>query len=212
MRKLIFIIFCLTAVFASAQTGNDDLLHEGQARRQARKASSVKNDKAKYWIGKVPVQEGLVTFQRTITVPAKSQAQIVKALDEWLQGVVKKSELENSSNIVPQENSQGKVIASIGEMMYFKRKSWESDFTKFYYQITADCQDGQFTLTFNHLQYRYEEGREQGGDYITAEGWITDDAVFNKSKTKFLAEPGKFRRATIERMNELFEQAAAAVK
>ena len=211
MRKLILMLFCLSAVFASAQT-TDDLLHQGQARRQAKKVSELKLDKQNYWIGKVPVVDGLATFQKTIVCPGKSQAQLMESMTAVVENIIAASKLENASSLVPQDAAQGQVIATVGELMYFKNKAWEADFTKFYYQLTANCTDGKVTLTINHLQYRYEEGREEGGNYLKAEGWITDDGVFNNSKTKFLKEPAKFRRATIDRANAIFKLAQDAVK
>ena len=61
------------------------------------------------------------------------------------------------------------------------------------------------------IKYRYEEGREGGGQAFTAEEWITDKEAYNKKKTKFLKSTGKFRIKTIDLKDSLFSKAADAV-
>ena len=43
-----------------------------------------------------------------------------------------------------------------------------------------------------------------------AEKWITAEEAMNKAKTKLLKIPGKFRRFTIDRKDEIFRGAAKA--
>jgi colicin import membrane protein len=47
-------------------------------------------------------------------------------------------------------------------------------------------------------------GRESGGSTFTAEDWITDDEAFNRKKTKFLKQTGKFRIKTIDLKDKLY--------
>jgi hypothetical protein len=46
---------------------------------------------------------------------------------------------------------------------------------------------------------------------FSAEKWITDEEALNKKQTKLLKIPGKFRRFTIDRKDEIFNGAAKAV-
>ena len=74
------------------------------------------------------------------------------------------------------------------------------------------CKGGQCQIQVKDIQYRYEEMHEVKGAYLKAEDWITDEAACNKDKTKLLKEPGKFRRKTIQRIQEIFDSAAITLK
>ena len=50
------------------------------------------------------------------------------------------------------------------------------------------------------------------GMEVNAEEWITDENALNKAKTKLLKYSGKFRRKTIDRKDEIFENITNALK
>ena len=129
-----------------------------------------------------------------------------------MDSLVARSNHEEVSQIAADEPAQGVMIANICETMYFKKSKWETDFTDFYYQIVLKCKGGQCQIQVKDIQYRYEEMHEVKGAYLKAEDWITDEAAFNKDKTKLLKEPGKFRRKTIQRIQEIFDSAAITLK
>jgi colicin import membrane protein len=45
---------------------------------------------------------------------------------------------------------------------------------------------------------------------FSAEEWITDKEALNRKQTKMLKMPGKFRRFTIDRKDEIFKESAIA--
>ena len=45
------------------------------------------------------------------------------------------------------------------------------------------------------------------GIIFKAEEWISDGEALNKAKTKLYPKSGKFRRKTVDRMEEIFDQA-----
>ena len=66
------------------------------------------------------------------------------------------------------------------------------------------------TLTMNRLTYRYDV---QGNvSDLSAEQWITDKYAVNKKYTRLLPVSGKFRRATVDRKNAIFDGFAQALK
>ena len=213
MRKIVLLLLaiCFTGV-VSAQNSNTELLRQGVSKRKAKAEANAKIDKKEFWIGKVPVKNGKATFEKAITASGKSQAQIFDAMSTFAQKLVENTGHPTVSQITIQEKEQGKIIGILQETMYFKRSKWQTDFTEFYYQLTIDCSSETCKITISDIQYRYEEERDIPGEYLKAEDWITDDAAFNKSKTKLLKEPGKFRRATIKRINEIFETAEKFIK
>ena len=216
MNRLLFILSFLVFIsgntFGQSTNSSMELLREGSSKRKAKIENRMKSDKQNYWLGKVPVKDGIVTFERTINVPNKSKEQIHDLMVSFANQLVSSSEHPEVSQISVNDNTQGIIIGSIQETMYFKRTKWETDYTEFYYQFTIDINDTSCKITINNIQYRYEEQHEVDSSYLKAENWITDDEAFNKSKTKFLKEPGKFRRETFKRINEIFDSAEKSVK
>lgn len=214
---IVLIAFLIGGLGVNAQQTReiDNLLRQGAQHRKEKKEKKQKlqNDD-KYWLGQVPVADGLVTFQKTIKAPGKSKAQLCAEVEQFMNNIIEanEKELPNISQISYKNDAEGKVIGTFGEMLYFKKKAWESDFTKFYYLLTAECKDGECKLTFNNLQYRYEEQHEVQSSYLKAEDWITDEKAFNAKKTQLKKEPGKFRRFTIDRVQNLLGQAEGFLK
>ncbi len=210
MNKSILILCFLTLISVKnfgQSTNSSNLLREGHDKRQERIDTKNKLDKQNYWLGKVPVKDGLVTFEHTVNIPGKSKEQVYDLMLSFAEQLVENSGHPELSQITVKEQKQGKIICSLQETMYFKRSKWETDFTEFYYLLTIDCQNGSCNITINNIQYRYEEQHEVQSGYFKAEEWITDDVAFNKQKTKFRKESGKFRRETIKRANDIFASA-----
>jgi hypothetical protein len=189
IKKLILLLLLAVPCVAMAQKGTD---------------------MSRYLAGKVPVENGMVKFEKTIAAPGKSQADIYKALVSYTEGLVKASEHKDHSRITSSEESTGVIAASMEEYMYFKRRAWESDFTHFLYQLVFKCSDGKFTATVQRISYIYDEDRNAANALIKAEDCITDEAAL-KSATKLRKSEGKFRMKTIDRVNEIFDGAAKAV-
>ena len=209
-RKCLFILLALCMQMPVwAQSSNDAVLREGVSRRQAKAAKKLSDDKKFYWTGKVPVEEGVVTFRKKIACGGQSPQAVTEVVGKFAENLVERSGRTNISQVTVADKEQGKVIASMAEEMVFKSRAWEKDVTEFYYLLTFDVQEGGVTVTINNISYKYEEGRESGGAYLKAEDWITDKVAFNKSKTKLLKEPAKFRRATIDRANAIFKEVEA---
>ena len=101
-------------------------------------------------------------------------------------------------------------MATVREKLIFSSSFLSLDYTQFNYVLQATCRDGQATLTMNRLTYRYDV---QGNvSDFNAEQWITDKYAVNKKQTRLLPVSGKFRRATIDRKNSIFEGFEQALK
>ena len=169
--------------------------------------ASAQND-AKYLApGAVPeTPEGRVEFVKTIDVPGKTQA----VLYDWMKNYVE-TEIVNGPERLPQARftqltpEEGLIVASIEENLWFKRKAFISDFSRFFYQLIVETKDGQVKLTMRNLHYLYDN-TEQTDKYSSfrAEEWITDKEAIHRSGTKLKKITGKFRRATIDRKDAIF--------
>jgi hypothetical protein len=174
-------------------------------------------DMSKYLAGAVPEQNGIVVFEKSFEVPNKTKAEIHEGLKTYLTETILKGE-----NVLPQTRIQedqpetGTLAIAAEEFLYFKRKALSTDGTRFYYQLVTQAEDGKFTITMRRIRYIYdltETPSTQANPDVcfTAEKWITDAEALNKSKSKLLKIPGKFRRFTIDRKDEIFNGAAKAV-
>ncbi|MDO4929927.1 MAG: DUF4468 domain-containing protein [Bacteroidales bacterium] len=189
MKKILLFLFMVVPVLAVAQK-DEDL--------------------SKYLAGAVPVNSsGFVQFDKAYTVTGKSQLEIFRLLRDYVQTEIVGG--ENSlaqARITEADSARGTVVASMEEYLYFKRKAWTMDRVRFYYQLVFFIEDGKFRVEMRNLHYLYDDVPSPS-DY-RAENWITDEEALNKSKTKLLRVPGKFRRFTIDRKDAIFIGAARA--
>lgn len=174
-------------------------------------AARVNADMSRYMAGKVPVENGMVKFTKTISAPGKTQAEIFDALVNYSKGLVGASEYKDRSRITSAEKNDGVIAVSMEENMYFKRRAWETDCTRFLYQLIFKCGDGRVMATIQRISYIYDEERNAANAYIKAENYITDAEAF-KSPTKLRKAEGKFRMKTIDRVDEIFDGAVKALK
>jgi colicin import membrane protein len=96
-------------------------------------------------------------------------------------------------------------------MIVFKSTAFVADESKISYNFQVAVKDGTFTMKMTDIKYRYEEGREGGGQIFPAEDWITDKEAYNRKGTKFLKSTGKFRIKTIDLKDNLFQKAVDSV-
>lgn len=169
-----------------------------------------------YAAGAVPVVNGHVQFDAAYDVPGKSKAQIMEALQSYVQAnLVEGAEQLPQSRITEVTPETGIIAASVEEYMYFKRTNWQIHRVRFYYQLVLTAKDGHFDVMMRRLHYKYDPEVTAGDfeDDRRAEDWITDNAALAKGGTRLARVSGKFRTFTIDRKNELFaelDKAAAA--
>lgn len=172
-----------------------------------------KNNETNYLAGAVPVKDGYVQFDTLFNVKGKSRAEIMQLLQTYVQ-----NELVEGEDQLPQARitevspDSGIIAASIEEYMYFKRTKWQIHRVRFYYQIVFHVSDGSFAATIRRLHYRYDPEVTAGefDEDRRAEQWITDENALTKNGTKLARISGKFRTHTIDRVNEIFHDAAKA--
>jgi len=187
MKKILFILLCLPAIIASAA-----------------------NENPKYLRGAVPERDGIVTFTQTFSVPGKNQADIYPVVKTYIQQLVTNARQDLRTRIVSDQDNT--IVANVEEIMTFKKKFLNWDHCFFRYLISAQCTpDSKVTLTITKISYQYQFDNEgNGGENFKAEEWISDAAAVNKAGTKLYPRCGKFRRKTIDRVEEIFTGARDA--
>lgn len=176
-------------------------------------AMSGQNSKidARYAAGTVPEVNGDVEFSKTFTVDNKTAEQIYDSLLSFSKESFKYENSLPQCRIFSEDKANNTLVVNMEEWMYFKRKAWVTDRTRFYYQLLYQIKDGSFTVTMRNIHYLYEEERaDNGGNQYSAEDWITDNNALIKNGTKLSRLSGKFRIGTIDRKDEVFKEAYLA--
>lgn len=193
MKKIITLLLACIPLWSIAQDGTEN----------------QKN----YLKGAVPVVNGAVVFEQSYTAQGKTKQQIYDSLLVFTQKLVAADDRKTQSRIMENDVDKGIIVANVEETLYFKKTKWVTDATRFYYHLIFECSDNKFKATMQRIRYIYEPERNfNNGNPINAEEWITDEHAFKKNGVELSRATGKFRRKTIDRKDELFKQAAQAVR
>lgn len=179
----------------------------------AQKAKVDKNA-SKYLRGAVPVENGIVTFSKSFSVPGQTDAQLYESMLFYVKDNLVARGIEDAwTRMLSDGKEDGTITARVEEWMVFSKKFLSLDRCRLRYQIIVTTGNGKVDMTVTQISYLYgEEWSENkptghGGEIYRAEEWITDEHALNAKGTKVLSGSGKFRRHTIDRMEELFDNA-----
>lgn len=154
-------------------------------------------DDSKYLAGAVPEVDGKVVFTKEFSIPGMSQDEIYNRIYGWMEARLKQN--ENISRIVFSDKEKGQIVGTGDEWIIFSSTALSLDRTKILYQLTATCQPEKCTLEVEKIRFNYREGKEK----YTAEEWITDKYALNKAQTKLVRGLAKWRRKTVDFVDEL---------
>ena len=170
-----------------------------------------KRDDSKYLAGAVPEVNGQVLFQQTFAVKDKNKQEIYAVMKDYIRQMTKEEIQMRGTKMVMEDSVEGTVVGRFEEWMTFKKKPLVWDRTRFRYLLTAECSDGKCHMTLTQISYYYEEDNDgYNGRTYRAEEWINDANALNKAKTKLLWGSAKFRRKTVDRVEEIFTNAREA--
>lgn len=162
----------------------------------------------RYLLGAVPEAEGVVTFQKSLTVTDKSEQQVYDILLAYINNSIMSNAIPNQqySRLISEEKGNGTIVARIEEYMTFSHVFLNLDRTRFRYLLSAKVTGQKINLTITQVSYYYNEDREgKNGVNYKAEEWITDKVAVNKKGTRLYPRSGKFRMRTVDRVQEIFE-------
>ena len=163
----------------------------------------------KYLLGAVPEVEGIVTFQKNFSVTDKSEQQIYDILHAYISNSIIASAIHDKelpyTRIISEEKENGIIVARIEEYMTFSHVFLNLDRTRFRYLLSASVKGQKVNLVITQISYYYNEDMDgKNGVTYKAEEWITDKLAVNKKGTKLYPRSGKFRRMTVDRVEEIF--------
>lgn len=170
-----------------------------------------KAEDAKYLVANaVPVVDNKVVFDLTLNIPNQDAQSIYNKVFTYLDNLAQESNQLNSS-VALVNKSEHVIAAKYTEWLDFTKSFLMLDRTKFSYTIIANCYDNRLDLSMMRLSYNYEEDRTTGFK-STAEQLITDEYAVNKKHTKLQPGIAKFRRKTIDRKDEIFDNIKSLFK
>lgn len=168
-------------------------------------------DMSKYTAeGAVPEVNGKVEWTTQISAPGLSAAQIYERLlaaqTQLTQG---EDEIKGSQVALVNEQNHS-IVTTVREWLTFSSSFLSLDRADCSYVLETQCYDGGATVKMSRIKYAYTT--QSSTEYYTAEEWITDEMAVNKKHTRLYRISGKFRRATIDRKDAVFNYLAESVK
>lgn len=200
-----------TAKKAAERKARKKAIKEARAAKKQKQATGSKNTESKiislsdslYLKGAVPTTaDGVVCFEHKFASGNKSSQQIFSILKDFATQKIEETKELDISRILSE--SSDTLIATICEPLYFKKKKWEADSTLIQYQYFVTKSNNDITLRIWFISYCYEQDRAFGFNY-KAEEWITDKYALAKDGLSLLKLPGKFRKKTIDYINQTFK-------
>lgn len=214
MKKLVMAL-CVATLPLMMQAQSEGLL----ARKAVTAASAdMKTYTAK---GAVPEVDGAVVFKDVIAAPGKSKEDIYAKVAQWaslryepnsVMGFYTDPNFFKNlefSRVKEANKENGKIQCQGAEELIFSIKPLAKNYTQAFYLLDLDVQDGQVGFKLHTLSFNVDQGE---GQFVreTAEDWISDKECLSKKGT-LRRIPGKFRIKTIDLVNELKKEIAAAI-
>ena len=188
LTHLLFVLLCICLPAAvHAQKDKDD------------------DDDSKYLAGAVPEVDGKVVFTKEFSIPGMSQEEIFNRMQKWMEARLKKN--ENNSRVVYTNPEEGQIVGTGEEWIVFSSSALSLDRTKILYQLSVVCAPEKCTMEVEKIRFNYREGKEK----YTAEEWIVDKYALNKAQTKLVRGLAKWRRKTVNFVDDLALGAAEAL-
>lgn len=165
----------------------------------------------KYLEGAITFDEqGKIVFDTEIEAPGKSAAQLYDLVFDYMSGLTLDKE-SKASRMALVNKDEHIIVNTMDEWLVFSNSFISLDRTECKYNLIAKITDGKVSLSINHINYIYEEGR-QTGFKLPAEEVIIDKVALTKKKNDLARIFGKFRKKTIDRKDQIFNEIAALVK
>lgn len=163
------------------------------------------NPDAKYLVGAVPEVNGKVVFSKEYQIPGMSQEEVFDRVANWMEGRLALN--KNNSRVVLKDKEKGQLVGLSDEWIVFSSTALSLDRTRILYQLFVECQAEKCRLEVNKINYIYREGKER----YSAEEWVVDKYALNKDKTKLVRGLAKWRRKTVDLMDNLCLELADAL-
>ena len=174
----------------------------------------VLKEDPKYLAGAIQLNaNGKVEFVLDTQASGKSADKIYNIVFQYMSKLIKNEQNINSRiALVNRNNKNEQIIACIMDEWFVFNQSFISlDRSETKYQLVATISDNHLHLSMTRIVFNYEEGRSTGFKE-PAEKVITDKYALTKKKNDLAKIYGKFRRGTIDRKNQIFNDLTKLVR
>ena len=174
----------------------------------------VLKEDPKYLAGAIQLNaEGKVEFVLDTQASGKSADKIYNIVFQYMSKLIKNEQNINSRiALVNRNNKNEQIIACIMDEWFVFNQSFISlDRSETKYQLVATISDNHLHLSMTRIVFNYEEGRSTGFKE-PAENVITDKYALTKKKNDLAKIYGKFRRGTIDRKDQIFNDLTKLVR
>ena len=205
MKRLLFAILIFAPMLSLAQNNTwevpqQETSQQTKASKTVNKVSKVqKTDDPKYLAGAITLNsDGKVVFTLDYDCPGLTAEEIYHRMYRLMDQLTKADGQLAGSKIAIVNKAEHKIVTTFKE-------------TEFHYTMVLTCTEGHLHAEMARLYYLYEIDRKTGMK-APAEDVITDKISLNKKKTRLANYYGKFRKKTIDRKDNLFQQIVSALK
>ena len=174
----------------------------------------VLKEDPKYLAGAIQLNaDGKVEFVLDTQANGKSAGEIYNIVFQYMSKLIKNEQNINSRiALVNRNNKNEQIIACIMDEWFVFNQSFISlDRSETKYQLVATISDNHLRLSMTRIVFNYEEGRSTGFKE-PAENVITDKYALTKKKNDLAKIYGKFRRGTIDRKDQIFNDLTKLVR
>ena len=174
----------------------------------------VLKEDPKYLAGAIQLNaDGKVEFVLDTQASGKSADEIYNIVFQYMSKLIKNEQNINSRiALVNRNNKNEQIIACIMDEWFVFNQSFISlDRSETKYQLVATISDNHLHLSMTRIVFNYEEGRSTGFKE-PAEKVITDKYALTKKKNDLAKIYGKFRRGTIDRKDQIFNDLTKLVR
>ena len=197
----------------NVDSGSNDDTEEKQEVKRLPNGTELKED-PKYLEGAVPVdKDGDPVFERTSDANGKKATQIFAIIKKYMAKLVKNENNVGSTMMDISNTKENKYIllAQMDEWIVFNSSFISLDRTECKYRVWAYIYDNKVDLKIDNIRYTYEEDRSTGFKE-PAKNVITDKYALSKKKNKLARIFGKFRKGTIDRKDQIFNDVIKLIK
>ncbi len=167
------------------------------------KSYEIRTADRPYLKGAVPEADGKVVFSASIPTQGLSAEEAYQKVYDHMSKLAKEEGQSDKSAVALVDRENHSVAGTYKEKITFSRNFISLDQADFGYIIVADCADDCVDVSIQRLTYDYTVGKRL--DHLYAEDLITDELTLTNNGTKLRKFNSRFRRATVDRMNELFD-------
>ncbi len=214
MKRIIIALFLALPLMAGAQVWETPDTPQQQSVTPKENKQPVQiaeeNPDLHYLAGAVPEENGEVVWRRTYHNQFDAETNYTTMLN-YFTHLTKQEEQLPESHVALVDKNEHKIVCAMSEWLLFKSSLLALDRTQFDYTVLVECLDKEVSVKFFRLHYAYEMHREKGQLY-KAEELINDENALNKKKTKLIKKTAKFRRKTVDRMEQLLDEIALTLK